>query len=622
MRALILLLIAFLFAGKTYAATPHEIARDAIETLAGPEEGPWRRLFLDSYVVEKSQNTERVFHRADKHPANPIIVKDRWWEGSDTRSGPYLYGTVLEEEGKFRMWYHAYRPDVKYITCYAESDDGIFWVKPILNQVTYGASSNNNIVVPFTEGSFHNVSVIRQDWESDPAKRYALYCYNNKAARVLYSADGKTWVGEIEAVQTPLFPTGDVVNCTYDPYKKRYVATRKLTSRRGRSVGIATSQNGIDWSIPVDGPIFVPDDLDPDETQIYGMPTFAYQGMYVGLPWIYNARWVKGRDATAINVSQSESRSPKTIDVQLSWSWDLINWTRPFPRDQFIERGGEDDFDSQMIYTSQKPVIMGDELWFYYGGNDAPHGDIENENAIGIATLRLDGFCSIQAGDTEGWFVSRMEHIPMPSITINAKTDAGGYIVAELLDLNGKLLDGWSRDLCIPFEGDSVRHALQWRESADSAPLAHARKIRFFIKNADIYSYICSFDKDRDGLSDLWEQQYLGSLDGDGSDDTDGDGYDDRIEYHLGTDPMNQASKFDFKLGSKGRVEHTPVPRGMILKCVWTTSLLVPEGSWEELEFIPEASGFELPDFSVEPYNLSPDSSVFIKLILEMEDAA
>ena len=36
-----------------------------------------------------------------------------------------------------------------------------------------------------------------------------------------------------------------------------------------------------------------PDDLDPDATQVYGMPVFPYQGMYVGLPWIYHSRWMK-----------------------------------------------------------------------------------------------------------------------------------------------------------------------------------------------------------------------------------------------------------------------------------------------------------------------------------------
>ena len=65
--------------------------------LAGPAYGPWRRLFLDATVVEEQQGLVRKFHSAEKHPGNPIIVEDRPWEGKSAITGPYVYGTVLED---------------------------------------------------------------------------------------------------------------------------------------------------------------------------------------------------------------------------------------------------------------------------------------------------------------------------------------------------------------------------------------------------------------------------------------------------------------------------------------------------------------------------------------------
>ena len=73
------------------------------DLIAGPAQGPWRRLFLDAMVVEKQQGLSRLFHAAEKYPGNPVLRKDKPWEGTGTPGGPYLYGTVMWDEGKLRM---------------------------------------------------------------------------------------------------------------------------------------------------------------------------------------------------------------------------------------------------------------------------------------------------------------------------------------------------------------------------------------------------------------------------------------------------------------------------------------------------------------------------------------
>lgn len=486
---------------ETVAAA--RVSAPATDLIAGEPGQPWRRLFLDAMVVEEQQGLQRVFHAASKHPANPVLRGDRPWESPPSALGPYLYGTVMWDGGKLRMWYHTWGKG-GYRNMYAESTDGLHWDKPSLGLVEFEGSTDNNLFLTDSViieepdlyqggGKCHNPSVIKQPWESDPAKRYALYCYSREYghARVAFSPDGLRWSFVPETARAGLFSSSDVLNFFHDPYVNRYVATWKSHNRRGRAVGVAVSTDGLTWTKPLDGPVFVADDLDPDATQVYGMPVFPYQGLYIGLPWIYKARWFKSGSYSAEKLYEAELGSPCTMDTQLAWSWDLINWTRPPAREAFIPRGQPGAFDDGGIYTARAPVQMGGELWFYYGGFDGPHNDPKAVGQIGVATLRLDGFCSMRAGRTEGALITRRELLPVPEVLINARTGPYGYVAAELLDRDDRVIPGFSRRECRVFTGDSIGHRLSWSKPAFPASLMGSeKKIRFILRQADLYSYL------------------------------------------------------------------------------------------------------------------------------------
>ncbi|HEY3412093.1 MAG TPA: hypothetical protein VGM51_03440 [Armatimonadota bacterium] len=460
-------------------------AAQPVDPLAGS--APFRRLFLDAMVVEESNNLARVFHAAEKYPGNPVIRKDKPWEGW----GPYLYGTVLPDGGKLRMWYQCIGNDSADV-CYAESMDGIHWTKPDLGIVDYKGSTKNNIVAP--NGVCHIPSVIRLTNPASADKRWAMYGYAGSAgSAVAYSADGLHWNWDRSPDQKHLFATSDVTNFFHDPYTNRFTATYKTMNRRHRAVGVAISDDGLKWRKPVDGAVFGADDLDPDATQVYGMPAFPYQGLYVGIPWIYHARWIKYGKYTKPEVMyEAQEGSARTVDVQLAWSHDLLQWTRTPDRAPFIPLGPEGSWDSKMVYTARAPVLVGDRLFFYFSGYDTIHDDdAQAKGAIGLATLRLDGFCSMEAGDTEGWLICRREVFNTPTVTVNAKCGKGGYVTAELLDRSDKVIPGFSRSDCAPFTGDSVRHEMTWNTKAFPKSLIDKdKKVRFFLKNADLYAYL------------------------------------------------------------------------------------------------------------------------------------
>ena len=133
------------------------------------------------------------------------------------------------------------------------------------------------------------------------------------------------------------------------------------------------------WTDPVD--VLAPDEKDPPGTELYGMPVFKYEGMYIGLLYVYHAA-----------TEEKQIRFYGPVDVQLAVSRDGIAWERAGDRVPFIPNGPPGSIDMGEIYTALAPVVMGDELWFYYSGSAADHGDIGGAGYACLAKLRVDGF--------------------------------------------------------------------------------------------------------------------------------------------------------------------------------------------------------------------------------------
>ena len=65
--------------------------------------GAKHELFLDDALIAASRNVTRRVHPAEKHPGNPLLRPTEPWEGAVT----IVYGSVLREGEKYRMWRHA-----------------------------------------------------------------------------------------------------------------------------------------------------------------------------------------------------------------------------------------------------------------------------------------------------------------------------------------------------------------------------------------------------------------------------------------------------------------------------------------------------------------------------------
>ncbi len=91
----------------------------------------------------------------------------------------HFYGTVLHDQGKFRMWYYpvSYGETSKDVVqgpvCYAESEDGIRWRKPVLNQMEFKGSKKNN-AIRLPESKIEGVNVLKDTSDPDPSRRYKM----------------------------------------------------------------------------------------------------------------------------------------------------------------------------------------------------------------------------------------------------------------------------------------------------------------------------------------------------------------------------------------------------------------------------------------------------------------
>ena len=145
----------FLLAGGLLPA-PWQ-ARAAAEPL---RIGSEKQLFLDDRVIESSTNVERVMN-PPYQPLEPVLIANAPWELAE-HAHVWNSATVRKEDGKIRLWYHllTLREEARetgpvakgeYVA-YAESEDGIHFVKPELGLHEFGGTTANSIVIPNCRG--------------------------------------------------------------------------------------------------------------------------------------------------------------------------------------------------------------------------------------------------------------------------------------------------------------------------------------------------------------------------------------------------------------------------------------------------------------------------------------
>ena len=438
----------------------------------------YRQLFVDDHVIAEREGVDLTLHSPTKHPANPVVRAEHAWESK----GLAIYGTVMldDETGLFRMWYRAI--DDTCYACYAESDDGVNWRKPVLNAMPHKGSTENNIVLGSPAFYLDGFGVIKDPNEWDPTRRYKMLTYNNnRRFAAMVSPDGFHWRGPINS-PAPV-DTGDVISLYHDTGLGKYVALLKRRfvydgtqqgPERKRARLVAYSDDIVNWSEP--SWALAPDELDPTTTELYSHVAYMYQGMRLGYVTNYEV-------------------ATERITTELCTSRDGLTWNRYRERIPFIPNGPERTCDAGMALADASGlVVRGGMIWIYYLGADHDHeGQVEDggeptPSGVCLAQLRIDGFVSADAGPDGGTLLTKPLICSGTELRINADAPEG-EIRAEFLDAVGNPIPGRDLASSVAFTGDSTNAALGWGTAVDPAIIGQPISIRFHLKNAQLYSF-------------------------------------------------------------------------------------------------------------------------------------
>ncbi|HOD49309.1 MAG TPA: hypothetical protein PKY01_08785 [Candidatus Hydrogenedentes bacterium] len=454
---------------------------------AGASIGKEAQLFVDDVMLAHKDGVVRR-SSACRKLEQPVLTADKPWERTDIDRRIYVYGTALPREDGTgcRMWYMGY-PN---LLLYATSDDGIHWERPNLGLVEFEGSKDNNLL----DIKLHSPSIIHEADASDPRQRYKMLGYQKSGGDrgywVAHSPDGLHWEFYDK---NPVLPGGDTCTLAYDPDTRQYFAFHKLSHEyRGetrRLVYLAVSKDMQTWTEPE--LVMAPDEADDRQTRaeggrcshFYNMSAFRYGSQWLGL--VTHFRYMGPPSVSG--PEQSGQDGP--IDVQLVHSRDGRHWNRSEDRSPVIPNGPYDYDAGCILGVANQPIVTGDEVWMYYSAITTTHGGYIPKKQISIARAawRLDGWCSLHAGEAGGV----IETVPLrpegDRLTVNAAA-SGGAVAVAVLDASGNPVAGYGDPDCTPLKRDDVRQPVRWK-NRDGLPLERPIRLRFRLRNADLFSY-------------------------------------------------------------------------------------------------------------------------------------
>ncbi len=255
----------------------------------------------------------------------PLVRSDRPWESSIN-----VYCTLFEDQGRFRLYYEPHyhgqkdQPsDLKAMLAYAESTDGINWVKPDVGTISFQGSTDNNLVygLELALGRGGHGATVFKDPNAAADERYKLVHMGRKKGKLCVfgavSPDGLRWKAlEKPLIQDYMSDTQTVV--AFDQEKGRYVGYFRGWKglEHGKWHGrrtIAYAESDCFESWPTPQTIVAPDVNDNPDSDIY---TNSY------------TRWPGAANAHLMFPAFYE-RALDVLQVHTMTSRDGLHWERP-----------------------------------------------------------------------------------------------------------------------------------------------------------------------------------------------------------------------------------------------------------------------------------------------------
>lgn len=461
-----------------------------------------RQLFVDSFLIAET-NLEKVVHTPRFYEGNPVLEPDKEWEKT-TEGGlyaaPFSDGIWYDEKDrKFKMWYLAgagilHKEDSQtFYTGYAESEDGKRWTKPALdiwNQTNIVDTCNRDAATIWLDKQ-----------EKDPSKRYKMFNVERRPTDrrwqfiLKYSSDGIHWTEGV-AQSGDLY---DRSSAFYNPFRDvwalsmRYgtkVSSRSRSYLENKDPETAVSfAHRIRKGVPDKNMVywFTPSDKEPRHPKfpevnsgIYNFDAIAYESIMLGL---YSV-WQGPENGVCAKLGIQ-----KKNEIFLGYSRDGFHFYRPSFQPFMAVNETEGAWNwGNMQSINGVPLVVGDSLYFYSSGRQRNKIMWDSYTSTGLATLRRDGFVSMH-GDKDGYLLTEKIQFDGTYLFVNA--DVKGTLAVEILDADGKTLEGFTKKDCVTVKKtDQTKLLITWKKQQDIASLTgKVVRLKFYLNHADIYAF-------------------------------------------------------------------------------------------------------------------------------------
>lgn len=448
--------------------------------------GLGRQTFYDDAVIARKKGSiVRIHGEVSKlNNGDPVLVADKPWETREYKGGVGPYFTVIRNEaGKFMMWYSTGfygRLRAYGETGYAESDDGVHWVKQrtpfrfdnLVFTRSHGAGIHEDL---YDSRLDHRFKAVFGSFDQPHTN-----IFQDHGLMLAHSRDGRSWHN--------YHPTYFISNCRtdtgnslfWDPELKAYrVLTRMEVWPRGVKQFAIPGLEGGRPRIKPEWILIQNERLPKEQGEIYSFYVQKYGDLYIAY----------------MNVLQQDNVNRLFVAVSrdgVTWNYDHIR-----KGNEYLRIGPPGYFDEGAVWpTSSDLITVGDKHWVYYAGSRYKHvmpppagSDKPDAVAIGVAEIRLDGFFHlIMSGmgllETKSfiWVGDRLE--------INCDSTKGKLWV-EILDGNGQSIPGFSAGNADVNVCNEVHHVVSWNGSSAAGALrGRPVRVRFLFEGeVDLYAF-------------------------------------------------------------------------------------------------------------------------------------
>jgi hypothetical protein len=489
-------------------------------------------LAIDDVSLPFRKNVGLYLSRPKVRP-EPVLTPSPFGSGAPDDLAAHFYGTVLRDGHKFRMWYYACHwgknPDwpprmMQQVAkppagelfqgplCYAESEDGIAWRKPVLGQVHFkGSRENNALALPHAVVS--GAIVIKDIDELDPARRYKMtYQFFPN-----YSVPLIAEYGTMPSVALAVSPDGLKWQVIGIPFGGQFVEPSSFIKHAGQYVihyqaagslggyfaegGTPSGRTGVarvtsdfvQWSDVLAEAFALPEPEDRSKRGLGG----DYDQVHLGVGAASFGNVCVGLYGMWHNAENAKTFDRISCDFGLLVSNDGVKFREPVKGHRFLRRQDSlvtpvpGQHFNTILCQANGILNVGDETRIYHGRwRNAGGGDALRHYyaEVALATLPRDrwGALALNPGASEGavWTAPITLDKAGGKVTLNA--EGVQAISVEIADDRFALLPNYSGGHAGSLAAkDGLECAVQWAAGSLDALAGKTVRLRFHLTKGE-----------------------------------------------------------------------------------------------------------------------------------------